>query len=107
MSNYSLELNDATAATGTWRGVFFDGPQSDQNHDGDDHDARSAQLLLGDHLVAGLGSQIPVWFVYIGDDEAEPTDTVYKLHSFKAAEELARRMSRDRRLELIHEASPA
>jgi len=27
MSNYVLELNDAPATTGLWRGVFFDGPQ--------------------------------------------------------------------------------
>ena len=72
--------------TGLWRGIFFDGPQSDQNHDGD---------------------EIPVWFVYVGDEEAEPVDTLYKCHNFTAAEELATRMSRDRRLELIHEACPA
>ena len=86
MSNTALEFNDAIATTGKWRGIFFDGPQSDQNADGD---------------------EIPVWFVYVGDEEAEPTDTVYKLHSFQAAEQLAKRMSQDRRLELIHEASPA
>ena len=85
MCNYALEFNDAPATTGLWRGVFFDGPQSDQNADGD---------------------EIPVWLVYVGDEEAEPTDTVYKFHNFKAAEELAKRMSHDRRLELIHEASP-
>ena len=86
MSNYALELNDAPANTGLWRGIFFDGPQSDQNHDGD---------------------EIPVWFVYVGDEEAEPTGTVYKCHNFTAAEELAKQMSHDRRLDLIHEASPA
>ena len=86
MSNYPLELNEAPTNTGAWRGVYFDGPQSDQNHDGD---------------------EIPVWFVYVGDEEAEPTDTVYKCHNFKSAEELAQRMAHDRRLELIHEATPA
>ena len=86
MSNTALEFNDAPSMTGKWRGIFFDGPQSDQNHDGD---------------------EIPVWLVYVGDEEAEPTDTVYKLHSFQAAEQLAKRMSQDRRLDLIHEASPA
>jgi len=85
MTNTPLELNDAPATTGAWRGVFFDGPQADQNPDGD---------------------EIPVWFVYVGDDEAEPTDTVYTFHNFQAAETLARRMAQDRRLELIHEASP-
>ena len=86
MSNTTVELNEAPAHTGAWRGVFFDGPQSDHNHDGD---------------------EIPVWFVYVGDEEAEPTGPVYKCHTFKAAEELARRMAQDRRLELIHEGSPA
>ena len=86
MSNTALQFNDSAATTGKWRGIFFDGPQSDQNHDGD---------------------EIPVWVVYVGDEEAEPTDTVYKLHNFTAAEQLAKRMSHDHRLELIHEASPA
>jgi hypothetical protein len=86
MCNYALELNDAPSVTGKWRGIFFDGPQSDQNHEGD---------------------EIPVWSVYVGDDDAEPTDTIYTCHDFKAAEQLAQRMANDRRLELIHEASPA
>ena len=86
MSNYPLELNEAPTNTGAWRGVYFDGPQSDQNHDGD---------------------EIPVWFVYVGDEEAEPTGPVYKCHNFKSAEVLAQRMAHDRRLELIHEGSPA
>ena len=87
MTNTALEFNDAApTTTGKWRGIFFDGPQSDQNHEGD---------------------EIPAWLVYVGDADAEPTDTVYKFHNFKAAEQLAQRMSRDRRLELIHEASPA
>ena len=81
-------MNTTTALnhTGQWRGVFFDGPQSDQNRDGD---------------------EIPAWLVYVGDDEAEPVGTVYTFHNFKAAEELAKRMSNDRRLELIHEATTA
>ncbi len=86
MSNTALEFNEATATPGQWRGIFFDGPQPDQNHDGD---------------------EIPAWLVYVGDEEAEPTDTVYKLHNFAAAEQLAKRMSHDRRLELIHDANPA
>ena len=85
MTNTPLELNDAPATTGAWRGVFFDGPQSDQNHDGD---------------------EIPAWFVYVGDEEADPVGTVYKFHNFKPAEELAKRMANDRRLDLIHEANP-
>ena len=71
---------------GLWRGVFFDGPQADQDHAGD---------------------EIPVWFVYVGDEDAEPVDTLHQCHSFTAAEELAKRMSRDRRWELLHEANPA
>jgi hypothetical protein len=68
-----------------WRGIFFDGPQPDQNHDGD---------------------EIPIWLVYVGDEDAQPVSTVYHCHRFKSAEGLARRMARDRRLELIHEAMP-
>ena len=79
-------MNPTIQNTGLWRGVFFDGPQSDRNHDGD---------------------EIPAWVVYVGDEGAEPVGTVYRFHNFKAAEGLARRMSNDRRLELIHEASPA
>jgi hypothetical protein len=69
-----------------WRGVFFDGPQSDTNHDGD---------------------EVPVWVVYVGDEDADPISTVYYIHNFSAAEKLARAMSRDRGLELVHEASQA
>jgi len=69
-----------------WRGVFFDGPEPEQNRDGD---------------------EIPVWFVYVGDKDAAPVGTVYKPHNFKSAEGLAKRMSHDRRLELINEAMPA
>jgi len=85
MTNYALELNDAPANTGLWRGVFFDGPQSDQNHDGD---------------------EIPVWFVYIGDDEAEPVSHLTKFHNFDIAEQHAKHLAQARRLELIHEANP-
>jgi hypothetical protein len=46
--------------TGLWRGVYFDGPQSGQNHDGD---------------------KIPVWFVYVGDEDAEPAIANSPLHS--------------------------
>jgi len=72
--------------TGPWRAVFFDGPHPDVNRDGD---------------------EIPVWQVYIGDQDAEPTATFYNVHSFKTAATLAQRMASDRRLELINEASPA
>jgi len=42
----------------------------------------------------------------LGGEEARPTSTVYKFHNFIAAEELAKRMSHVRRLDLIHEAAP-
>ena len=68
-----------------WRGVFFDGPQSDTNADGD---------------------EIPIWFVYVGNEEAEPQHTVYTCFSFDLAQDLAQRMSRDRNLELVQDATP-
>ena len=68
-----------------WRGIFFDGPQSDTDHNGD---------------------EIPVWFVYVGDEDAEAVETVYKCQTFAGAEGLAKRMAQDRKLELIHEAMP-
>ena len=78
-----MNVTNSTMSAGQWRGVFFDGPQSDRNADGD---------------------EIPVWLVYVGDENAEPLGKVYHSHDFQAAENLARRMARDRRLELIHEA---
>ncbi len=48
--------------------------------------------------MAGLGSQIPTWCVYVGDEEAEPTGTVYTCFSFGFAQDLASRMARDRHL---------
>ena len=71
---------------GPFRAVYFDGPQSDQDKDGE---------------------EIPAWVVYVGDEEADPVGTVYTLHHFKSAELLAYRMAEDRRLDLIHEATPA
>ena len=91
MTNTTLELNEAPANTGYWRGVFFDGPQSDQNHD-------------GDH--GGPCGEHPVWFVYIGDDEAEPVSHLSKFHNFDIAEQHAKHLAQSRRLDLIHEASP-
>jgi len=79
-------FQDSPAHTGAWRGVYFDGPQSDQNQDGD---------------------EIPVWVVYIGDDDAEPVSHLSKFHSYQIAADYAEQLARSRRLELIHEASPA
>ena len=47
-----------------WRGVFFDGPQSDRNRDGD---------------------EIPSWCVYVGDEEAEPVGPVICSYTRKQA----------------------
>ena len=69
-----------------WRGVFFEGPEPDQDREGE---------------------EIPVWFVFVGDEEAEPLGKTYKCFSFPQAESLAHRMSEDRHLELIQEAMPA
>jgi hypothetical protein len=71
---------------GPFRAVYFDGPQSDQDKDGE---------------------EIPAWVVYVGDEDAEPVSQVYTLHHFKSAELLAYQMASDRRLDLIHEAIPA
>jgi hypothetical protein len=68
-----------------WRGVFFDGPEPGRD---------------------AAGEEVPVWLVYVGDEEAEPVGKVYRCYSFGPAEALARRMAKDRRLELIHEATP-
>ena len=71
---------------GPFRAVYFDGPQSDRDQDGE---------------------EIPAWVVYVGDADAEPTGQIYTLHHFKSAELLAQRMAEDRRLDLIHDATPA
>ena len=44
-------MNVTTTIARQWRGIFFDGPQPDQNHDGD---------------------EIPIWLVYVGDEDAHP-----------------------------------
>ncbi len=71
---------------GPFRAVYFDGPQSDRDTEGE---------------------EIPAWVVYVGDADAEPVGKIYTLHHFKSAELLAHRMAEDRRLDLIHDASPA
>ena len=71
---------------GPWRAVFCDGPQPTTNQHGD---------------------EIPCWQVYVGDEEAEPVAQLYTLHSWTAATALAHRMARDRRLELIMDATNA
>ena len=67
-------------------GEQFDGPQPDRDTEGE---------------------EIPAWVVYVGDADAEPTGRIYTLHHFQSAELLAYQMATDRRLDLIHEATPA
>ena len=69
-----------------WRGVFFEGPRPGRDADGE---------------------EVPVWVVYVGDKEAKPVGRVYRCYSFSLAEGLARRMAKDRGLELVHEATAA
>ncbi len=69
-----------------WRGVFLEGPEPQLDRDGE---------------------EIPVWFVYVGDEEGIDVGKVYKNHDFQAALALALRMAVDRKLELINEATPA
>ena len=82
----SHQREQTQANPGPWRGIFFDGPQADHNQDGD---------------------EVPVWCVYVGDEEAEPTNRVYWCWSYTLARDLAHRMAHDRRLELIDEATTA
>ena len=86
----SVSTNASTTSTSTtpppWRGVFFRGPESVQNRDGD---------------------EIPVWYVYVGDDQGEAVGRVYRTYEFAKAEALANKMSHDRKLELIAEANEA
>ena len=72
--------------TGLYRAVYFDGPQPDLDQDGE---------------------EIPVWVVYVGDDEAEPVSHLQHFRSFQIAEDVARRLASTKRLDLIHDASPA
>ena len=75
-----------TSTPPAWTGVFFDGPQPDQDREGE---------------------EIPVWHVYVGTQDAEPTGTVYRVFSFTKAQALAQAISKDRRLELVAEATTA
>ena len=72
--------------TGLYRAVYFDGPQSDRDHEGE---------------------EVPAWVVYIGDDEAEPVSHLQHFRSYEIAEQVAHHLASDRRLDLIHDASPA
>jgi hypothetical protein len=69
-----------------WRGVFFDGPEPEQDREGED---------------------VPVWHVYVGSQDAEPVSRVYRVFTFAKAQALAQVMSKDRRLELVADATTA
>ena len=72
--------------TGLYRAVYFDGPQSDRDQDGE---------------------EIPAWVVYVGDSDAEPVSHLQHFRSFQIAEDVARHLASTKHLDLIHEASPA
>jgi hypothetical protein len=76
----------AFSNTGLYRAVYFDGPQSDRDAEGE---------------------EVPSWVVFIGDDEAEPVSHLQHFRSYEIAEQVARHLASDRRLDLIHDASPA
>ena len=57
-------MSTATTPARPWRGVFFDGPQSDRDHEGE---------------------EVPAWVVYIGDDEAEPVSHLQHFRSYEIA----------------------
>ncbi len=78
--------SEQKATAPAWNGVFFDGPEAEQDREGE---------------------EIPVWHVYVGTEDAEPVSTVYRVFSFTKAQSLAQAMSKDRRLELVAEAQPA
>ena len=71
---------------GPYRAVYFDGPQSDRDAEGE---------------------EVPAWVVYVGDDEAEPVSHLQHFRSFEIAEAVARHLASTKRLDLIHDATPA
>ncbi len=71
---------------GPFRAVYFDGPQSDRNREGD---------------------EVPSWVVYIGDEDAEPVTHLQHFRSYQIAEQVARQLASTRRLDFVHDASPA
>ncbi len=52
-------------------------------------------------------AQAGLWTVYVGDADANPLSKVYRVFSFAKAENLAKAMSNDRKLELVSEAQAA
>ena len=70
----------------TVRRIYFEGPHLEQDR---------------------KGQEVPIWRTFVGNEKRQPRGTVYQCLSFKTAEALARQMSHDRELELVHEAQPA
>ena len=66
--------------------VFFDGPEPTQDRHGD---------------------EVPIWHVYVGDEEAQPVSRIYTVSSFGRGQRLAEAMARDRKLPLEADAMPA
>lgn len=79
----------AFSNVGPYRAIYFDGPSPATAANG------------------GQSGTDPAWVVYVGDADADPVGRVYTLHHFQSAELLAHRMAADRRLDLIHDATPA
>ncbi len=86
-----VNTQEAPKAQPAWSGVFFNGPEPEQDREGENDAVRKH----------------PVWTVYAGDADANPLSKVYRVFSFAKAENLAKAMANDRKLELIAEAQAA
>lgn len=53
------------------------------------------------------GDEVPYWPVYLADRGGEAVGKVYECDTFDSAYRLASRMARDRRLDLVNDASAA
>lgn len=51
------------------------------------------------------GEEIPVWSVFVADDDGNEIGKVYKCYSQRSAESLAAKIAKDRRLELVRESA--
>jgi hypothetical protein len=67
------------------RSVFFEGPCSDQD---------------------GQGDEVPVWFVFIGDTDGDPVDKVSQFTEFDNARGYARDLAAAWQLSLVSDAMP-
>ena len=78
--------NPNRTANQTVRRIYCEGPKLEQNR---------------------KGEEVPTWRTLVGNEKRQPRGTIYQCLSLKIAEGLARQMSHDRKLELVHEAQPA